>query len=116
MDIVRLVPQLETDTSGSVGSGGGTDGGDVERWITHLGEGETDHAWDAFVERYRRLVFATIRRYAQDYDDVMDVFTHVCEALRDNDLSKLRRYTETQGHREGYHAWVVTTSDCRQLQ
>jgi len=28
--------------------------------------GRPDAAWDAFVDRYRRLMFAAIRHYAQD--------------------------------------------------
>ena len=40
----------------------------------HCSKGEPEAAWDAFVTRYRRLIFATIRHYTQDYDDGMDLF------------------------------------------
>ncbi len=45
----------------------------MEGWAAELVSGRPDAAWDAFVDRYRRLIFAAIRHYAQDYDDVMDV-------------------------------------------
>lgn len=80
----------------------------VEAWITSLEAGDLAAAWDHFVERYRRLIFAAIRHYAQDYDDVMDVFAHVCEALRDDDLRRLRSYVEQAAHRARFSTWLVT--------
>jgi len=80
----------------------------VETWITSLEAGDLAAAWDHFVERYRRLIFAAIRHYAQDYDDMMDVFAHVCEALRDHDLRRLRSYVEQGGHRARFSTWLVT--------
>jgi RNA polymerase sigma factor (sigma-70 family) len=63
----------------------------MEDWAAELQQGRPEAAWDLFVGRYRRLIFAGIRHYAQDYDDVMDVFARVCEALRENDFTRLRR-------------------------
>ena len=51
----------------------------MDDWMIELRRGDSDPAWDLFLGRYRRLIFATIRHYAQDYDDVMDVFARVCE-------------------------------------
>jgi len=34
----------------------------------------------------------SIRDYAHDYDDVMDVCAPVCEALREDGLRRLRTY------------------------
>ena len=31
--------------------------------------GDPEAAWDLFIERYRRLIFAAIRFHAKDYDD-----------------------------------------------
>lgn len=67
-----------------------------------------DAAWDLFLDRYRRLIFATIRHYAQDYDDVMDVFARVCEGLREDDLRRLRAFTEQTDHRARFSTWLVT--------
>jgi len=63
----------------------------VEPWIAPLEAGDPEAAWDLFIERYRRLIFGAIRRYTGEPDDVMDVFARVCEALRENDFTRLRR-------------------------
>lgn len=65
----------------------------MERWHEELVAGRAESAWDLFLADYRRLLFAAIRHYTRDPDDVMDVFAHVCEQLRRDDLSRLRRYT-----------------------
>ncbi|HET9708190.1 MAG TPA: sigma-70 family RNA polymerase sigma factor, partial [Gemmatimonadales bacterium] len=46
--------------------------------------------------------------YARDYDEVMDVFARVCEALRDNDLRRLRSYIDEPDHRARFSTWLVT--------
>src|SRR5436309_1805610 len=61
----------------------------MEGWAVDLASARPDAAWDLFLDRYRRLIFAAIRHYAQDYDDVMDVFSQVCAALREGDLRRL---------------------------
>src|SRR6059036_1693843 len=80
----------------------------MEGWAAELVSGRPDAAWDAFVDRYRRLIFAAIRHYAQDYDDVMDVFARVCEALREGDLRRLRAYAAQPDHRARFSTWLVT--------
>lgn len=80
----------------------------TEDWVTELQRGQADRAWDLFLTRYRRLLFAAIRHYAQDYDDVMDVFARVCEALREDDLRRLRSYVEAPSHRARFSTWLVT--------
>lgn len=66
----------------------------MEGWLIKLSQGHSDEAWDLFVERYRRLIFATIRNLATDYDDVLDVFACVCEDLRKDGMATLRNYAE----------------------
>ncbi|HEX9280473.1 MAG TPA: sigma-70 family RNA polymerase sigma factor [Gemmatimonadales bacterium] len=78
-----------------------------EPWIAPLEAGDSETAWDLFIERYRRLVFSAIRHYARDYDDVMDVFAHVCAALRDKDFARLRRYLAEPDHRAQFSTWLV---------
>lgn len=85
-----------------------SEGPAVEPWVVELQRGTSDAAWDLFLDRYRRLVFAAIRYYAQDYDDVMDVFARVCESLRENDLKRLRRYVDQPGHTAKFSTWLVT--------
>jgi len=80
----------------------------MEPWSTALQRSQFEVAWDLFLDRYRRLIFAAIRHYAQDYDDVMDVFACVCEALRADDLKRLRCYVEQPTHRARFSTWLVT--------
>jgi len=78
-----------------------------EPWIAPLEAGDSEAAWDLFIERYRRLVFSAIRHYARDYDDVMDVFAHVCTALRADDFARLRRFLAEPDHRAKFSTWLV---------
>lgn len=79
----------------------------MEQWNAALDRGQPERAWDRFLERYRRLIFATIRHYVQDYDDVMDVFAHVCEALHADDLARLRSYTAQREQSARFSTWLV---------
>jgi RNA polymerase sigma factor (sigma-70 family) len=76
--------------------------------MAELQRGKSEAAWDLFVDRYRRLIVAAIRHYAQDYDDVMDVFARVCEALREDDFRRLRQYVAEPEHRARFSTWLVT--------
>ena len=80
----------------------------MEDWAAELRQGRPEVAWDLFVSRYRRLIFAAIHHYAQDHDDVMDVFARVCEALREDDLRRFRCYIEQPEHRARFSTWLVT--------
>jgi RNA polymerase sigma factor (sigma-70 family) len=80
----------------------------MDAWVGELRRGSSEAAWDLFLDRYRRLIFAAIRHYAQDYDDVMDVFARVCESLREDDLRRLRVYVEQRDHRATFSTWLVT--------
>jgi RNA polymerase sigma factor (sigma-70 family) len=77
--------------------------------MSELHRGHAQAAWDLFAERYRRLILATIRRVVPDYDDVMDVFSCVCEALSANDCARLRRYSDQRGARGPRAAASVAT-------
>ncbi|MGH7567606.1 MAG: RNA polymerase sigma factor [Gemmatimonadales bacterium] len=80
----------------------------MEDWVAELRQDRPEAAWDLFLGRYRRLIFAAIRHYAQDYDEVMDVFARVCEALREDDLRRLRGYIAEPDHRARFSTWLVT--------
>src|SRR6266704_3332371 len=80
----------------------------MDNWAAELRAGKPDAAWDMFLERYRRLIFAAIRHYAQDHDEVMDIFVRVCEALREDDLRRLRHYVAQPQHRARFSTWLVT--------
>lgn len=80
----------------------------MEQWAADLRDGRLDDAWDRFLDRYRRLILAAIRHYAQDYDDVMDVFARACEALRADEMRRLRVWVEEPEHRARFSTWLVT--------
>ena len=79
----------------------------MEDWRDRLDQGTPDGAWDLFIQRYRRLIFAAIRHYARDYDDVMDIFARVCEALREDDLRRLRTWSANPSHKAKFTTWLV---------
>ena len=77
-------------------------------WIAKLEAEDLDGAWDLFVERHRRLIFAAIRHYTTEHDEVMDVFAQVCESLREHELGRLRRYLAEGAHTARFSTWLVT--------
>ena len=78
----------------------------MEPWIAPLTTGSPEAAWDVLIDRYRRLIFAAIRKYTTDADDVMDVFTHVCGALRENDFQRLRKYAAQADPQRKFSTWL----------
>lgn len=79
----------------------------MDDWIEVLRSGSSEAAWDLFLVRYRRLIFAAIYHYARDPDDAMDVFAYVTEALRRDDFRRLRTYVEHPSHRARTSTWLV---------
>ena len=67
----------------------------MEPWLAQLAGGHYETAWDLFITRYRPLVLASIRRVVHDPDDVMEVFSHVCQALSADQLGRLRKYRDS---------------------
>ncbi len=78
-----------------------------ESWAVPLERGDLESAWDLFIERYRRLIFGAIRHLVTDHDDVMDVFAVVCEGLRKDDFSRLRRCAATIDPARPISTWLV---------
>ena len=79
----------------------------MEAWLPALLQGETDAAWDQFLTRYRRLIFAAIRHYARDHDDGMDVFAQLCGRLRADDMRRLRERAEDPDPQSQFSTWLV---------
>ncbi|MEO5826345.1 MAG: sigma-70 family RNA polymerase sigma factor [Gemmatimonadales bacterium] len=79
----------------------------MERWQAHLDSGDERAAWDAFENRYRPLMHATIRRLIPDSDDVMDVYAETCAALTANAFERLRRYSGQAAARAAVSTWLV---------
>ena len=80
----------------------------MEPWLVELEAGRHEAAWDQFLDRYRALVFAAIRHYVCDHDDVMDAFAWVCDGLRRDDFRRLRTYSASSSHRARFTTWLVT--------
>lgn len=78
-----------------------------EPWLEKLIQGETEAAWDLLIDRYHRLIAATVRHFVEGYDDVMDLFAYVCESLRANDLARLRKYAALPEGRVRFSTWLV---------
>jgi RNA polymerase sigma factor (sigma-70 family) len=79
----------------------------AEPTLDRLRAGDLDGAWSTFVDRYRRLIFAQIRRATTEPDDVMDIFAHVCDRLRENDLARLKRFAFDPAPRASFATWLV---------
>ena len=79
----------------------------MEPWLTAFNAGDSQAAWDLFAERYRRLIVATIRRLVPDHDDVMDVFSTVCQALSANDFARLKQYSDRSAQSASVATWLV---------
>jgi RNA polymerase sigma factor (sigma-70 family) len=79
----------------------------MEDWLLPLQQGQPDVAWDRFLSRHRRLIFATIRHYTQDYDDGMELFAHLCGKLREDEMRRLRLRAEDPSPRAQFSTWLV---------
>jgi RNA polymerase sigma factor (sigma-70 family) len=77
-------------------------------WLDALRAGDTERAWDLFIDQYRTLIFATIRHYTRDHDEVMDAFAEVCSALHHNGLARLEKYWDRPAHTARFSSWLVT--------
>lgn len=78
-----------------------------EPTLVKLRAGDLDGAWSTFVDRYRRLIFAQIRRSTTEPDDVMDIFAHVCERLHENELARLQVFAFSTAPRASFATWLV---------
>ncbi len=53
---------------------------------------DPEGAYRTLLDRYSSVLLRMIRRFFQDPDDVMDLYTVVCERLRAQDFQALRRF------------------------
>lgn len=79
----------------------------MEDWRSALEGGDPEAAWDLFIDRYRRLIIATVRRVLDTQDDVADVFAEVCQTLCADDLKLLRRFTQRADSGASFSTWLV---------
>lgn len=81
---------------------------ETEVWRSRLASGDASGAWDLFIDRYRPLILATVRRTLPDTEDRMEAFAHVCEGLAADGLARLRRFQDGAGSRARFSTWLVT--------
>jgi RNA polymerase sigma factor (sigma-70 family) len=75
--------------------------------LDRLQAGDPEGAWNLFLDRYRRLIFAVIRRYTVEPDEVMDAFAAICDQLHADDLARLRRYHGETASSAKFSTWLV---------
>ena len=65
-------------------------------------------AWDEFVRRYSRLLLHTAHARSNGYDDAMDRYAFVLEALREDDFRRLRAFDPDNSAR--FSTWLVVVA------
>lgn len=78
----------------------------MEKWRSILSSGNTEAAWSEFIERYRRLIFAVIRRSVKSDDDADEAFADICGELSSDNMSRLARHDESGA--ATFSTWLVT--------
>jgi len=74
--------------------------------LTTLFEGDPVRGWRAFIDQYTALIVRLIRRAGvRDQDEVMDIYTRVCDRLSADGCARIRR--RRPGSIEGWLAVVV---------
>ena len=81
-----------------------------ERWRAALRAHDVDGAWELFLRQYRRLIFAVIRHFTRDHDEVLEIFADVCGALGDNGLARLEKYWNQPTRRARFSTWLVAVT------
>lgn len=59
--------------------------------IAHF-QSNPEEAYAELLKRFSPVIIRMIRRFMQDPDEVMEVYTSICERLRANDFKALRRF------------------------
>lgn len=67
-----------------------------------------DRAWDAFIEAHSQLVLRVCRSLTRDHDIIMDGYTSVLSALRDDDCRRLRAYVPDG--RTRFSTWLAVVT------
>lgn len=67
-----------------------------------------EHGWGRFVEQYTRLLLRTAREFGADYDERMDRYRYVLDALREDDFRRLRAWRPVAG--SSVTAWLVVVA------
>lgn len=71
-------------------------------------EAARDRAWSSFLAGYSRLILHVARSMSGGHDSVMDRYLFVLDALRSDDLRRLRAYSQTG--RGSFTTWLVAVT------
>ncbi len=69
---------------------------------------EREHAWQAFLAEYSRLLLHVARSVCPDRDEMMDAYTFVLDELRAKDASRLRAFVPDG--RSKFSTWLVVVA------
>lgn len=81
---------------------------EVARLLASSRDSERDTAWEELVDRHSRLLLSTVRAVSSDYDEAMDQYAFVLEALSRDDYQRLRTYARAAAGR--FEAWLVVVT------
>lgn len=65
-------------------------------------------SWEAFLRHYNRYLLGTAQFVCRDYDDRMDAYRYVIEALAQDDFRRLREYSVRPESR--FTTWLVVVA------
>jgi len=79
-----------------------------QSWIDIYQKNPTG-AWQSFIELYGNLISRVIHRFADDYDEQMELYTHALEQLKEHNCQKLLTYF---GKKRGYNfeTWIAVVA------
>jgi RNA polymerase sigma factor (sigma-70 family) len=69
---------------------------------------EHEHAWQAFVAAYSRLLLHVARSFWRDHDEIMDAYAFILQELRAQDSARLRAFG--RDGRSKFSTWLVVVA------
>jgi RNA polymerase sigma factor (sigma-70 family) len=81
---------------------------EVAALLDSSGGSARDAAWQKVVDRHSRLILSTVRALSSDYDEAMDQYAFVLDALQRDDHRRLRAYAASRAGR--FEAWLVVVT------
>ena len=81
---------------------------EIAALLDSSGETARDAAWQRVVDRHSRLILSTVRALSSDYDEAMDQYAFVLDALQRDDHRRLRTYAASRAGR--FEAWLVVVT------
>jgi len=83
----------------------------VQNWQKCLKQ-HPDAGWKHLLECYNDFITAIIKRYASDYDVIMDMYSCILEKLKENNYSRIMEYYKKK-RQYNFESWLaVITRNC----